>query len=196
MKKLLAVIGVAALALTTVNAQFVTSRGAPAKTKAGPETWYQWIIGFAQGVETNKQLSASICPTYAPGLTLADGTKAEWGGEATLGYPLVSSHLMVQGGIAYLANEFYSGEATVTPNFDVQLFGKSVTFYGRAGGLIPISGTQENGDVGLIVGAGVMTTLWKPSANTALSVFVAYDRITPVLNVNRYSGGLSFNVGF
>ena len=198
-KTLITTIGVAALvlaAITTTQAQFSTGR-LPAKEKdAAPAAWYSDIIGFAQGVESGKQVSVAVYPTWTPGLTLADGTKAEFGGGVAVGYPVGTSHVLTLGRLEYRGRQMFAPSVTLTPNADFQLFNHNFTLFGEIGGVVPTGGTAVNGQVGAVVGAGVITTIWQPSATTCVSAIAAYERWVPVMNLNSYIVGLQGSISF
>lgn len=187
MKKLLTIIGVAALTLATVNLS--------AQTNEAP--WWKNIVGFSQSVSDSKEITLTVYPSYAPNLTLDNGRKAPWGFGAAAMYPLGTDHLLVGGRIDYLADRLWAPSLTITPNVDVQLFGKNFTVFGIGGTVMPIAGAQsDNKDVGGVFGAGIYTTVWKPTEKTGLSLWGAYERWTPVLDTTILHFSAAFTIKF
>ena len=183
MKKLMTIIGVVALMLTTVNAQDTN------------KSWWDGIIGFSQSVSDAKQLTIAAYPGYAPNLTV-DGKKAPWGGGLALLYPVATQYTYVGARVDWLANEFWAPSADVTIKADVQLFNHNFTPFALGGMVYPLSGAgKDNHEVGAIAGAGIYTTIWKPSENTSLQVFYAYERWFN-LDTDVHRPGLSLTVKF
>lgn len=178
MTKIKIIIGVAVLALAT-------------ELKAT-----DWI-GFAQSVGNSKQLTATIYPSYAPGLTLNDGKKAEWGFGAAAMYPVGTDHLMAGARLDWLADQFWTPSVTISPNAQVQILEHDFTVFGLGGAVMPLGNvTEDNGKVGATLGAGIYTTVWQPSANTSLQVWAAYERWTPVLDINIFHASAAFTIKF
>jgi hypothetical protein len=177
MRKLTAIIGVAALLATVSN------------INAG------WLE-FVQKAGNSKQLTATVYPSYVPGLKLEDGRKAEWGVGAALMYPLGTDHVLGGVRVDYLADQLWMPSVTITPNADVQLFGHNFTAFATAGAIVPLGKSDEEGDVGATVGAGIFTTVWKPSEAVSLQLWAAYERWMPVLDVNVYHAGVALTVKF
>jgi hypothetical protein len=154
-------------------------------------------IGFAQNVGNSKQLTAAIYPSYSPGLVLDNGKKSEWGAGLALMYPLGTDHVMAGVRMDWIADAFWTPSVTISPNAQFQVLGQNFTAFAIAGAIIPLDGAgSENGEVGATIGAGVYTTIWKPSEATSLQLFAAWERWTPVLNVNTYHLGAAFTVAF
>jgi len=195
-KTLITTIGVVAFALTTVQAQLVAPRVAAPPAADENVPWWKNIISFTQGVEAEKSLTLAVYPSYAPGLKLDTGQKAEWGFGAAAMYPIATSHMLVGGRVDYLADIFWAPSVTVTPNLDFQFLGKNATLFGIGGATIPLQGTTEDGQVGAVIGAGIYATIWQPSENVSVQVIGAYERWTPVLDQNIYHIAIAATIKF
>jgi hypothetical protein len=183
MKKILTLIGVAAL-LATANAQTNSS-------------WYDGIIGFAQGTSDSKQLTVAAYPGYAPNLTLSDGTKAPWGAGIALLYPVLSQYAFVGARVDWLANQFWAPSLNVTLKADVQLFNHTFTPFVLGGTIVPLGGAGDaNREFGAIVGTGIYTTIWRPTEATSLQVFYAFEHWYNPLNCDVHRPGVAFTVKF
>lgn len=168
---------------------------APAQTNDVP--WWKNIIGFAQKADEAKAVTVTVYPSYAPNLTLDNGRKEPWGFGAAAMYPLLTEHLLVGGRIDYLADRLWAPSLTLTPNADVQLFGQNFTVFGVGGTVMPLAGAEsDNKDVGGVFGAGIYTTVWKPTDNTGLSLWAAYERWTPVLDATILHFSAAFTIRF
>lgn len=180
MKKLMTIIGVAALLATNLNA-----------------AWYDDILGFAQATSEAKQLTFAAYPGYAPDLTLSDGTKAPWGAGVALLYPVLSDYTFVGARLDWLGNEFWAPSLNATVKADVQLFGHNFTPFAFGGTIVPLGGAaDDNRTFGAIVGTGIYTTIWQPTANTSLQIFYAFEHWFEPLNTDVHRPGIAFTIKF
>lgn len=143
MKRILSIIGVAALLATTTQA-----------------AWYSDLVKLNQDINNAKELTVAVYPGYAPDLTIA-GVKKPWGAGVALLYP-VAANVFIGGRIDYLGDSFWAPSAEVGLKLDVILFNKfAVTPFTVGGVIVPLAGAgSQNGDVGAIVGAGIKAHLW------------------------------------
>ena len=157
---------------------------------------FDWLT-FVQDAGNSKQLTATIYPSYAPGLKLADGTKKEWGMGMALAYPVGTDHVLAGVRADWIQGQLFVPSLTITPNAQFQIKGHSFTVFGIGGMIVPLAGVgEENGEVGATVGAGVHTTVWQPTVNSSVQVWAGYERWTPVLDVNIYHLSVAYTIKF
>ncbi len=159
------------------------------------------VVAFVQGVSAERNLTISIAPSYAPNLINKDGVSDQWGACLALTYHpqgAVGQYTFAGIRLDYLGSEFWAPSINGGLKADVQLFGINFTPLAYTGVSIPLAGAgEDNGDVGIIAGGGVKTTLWNgllfgKAAN--LSVFAAAEKwsqfdgmiyhIGPALTIN------------
>lgn len=155
MKKLLLLVGVAALLATTTQAQDTNPPSGSTKDR---------IITFVQDTSTARSLVLAVYPSYAPELAV-NGEKDRWGFGAAALYPIpgdLGQYSYVGLRIDWLGSSWWAPSATVGLKADVQLFGVTMTPMVYTGGVVPISGAgDQNGDWGYIVGGGMKARVWK-----------------------------------
>jgi hypothetical protein len=98
--------------------------------------------------------------------------------------------------VDWLADSMWAPSVTITPNMDLQLLGHNFTAFALGGAVVPAGGTDEDGEVGAVFGGGIYTTVWQPSPTASLQMFGAWERWTPVLDVDILHIGLAFTYSF
>lgn len=157
MKKLISIVGVAALLATDVVAQ----------TNNDLKTT---VIAFEQTTASNRDLTIAAYPSYAPDIVV-NGKKDSFGvGIALLTpasiIPALQDNTVAQhafGGVRfdYLAHQAFASTVAVGMKGDVQLWGHTFTGFATSGVNIPFSGFGvKNGDLGAMAGGGGYTSLW------------------------------------
>jgi hypothetical protein len=157
MKKLLSIIGVAALLATSSQAQTIPMPSPELKAAA---------ISFAQNVEATRTVTLALYPTYAPGISTA-----KWGYGAALICPASAITALESNGIAQhtfgglrvdrIGGGFYASTVAVGMKGDFQLWGHNFTIFGESGVNIPMSGAGGNNlNLGAMVGSGINTHIY------------------------------------
>lgn len=155
------------------------------KAKAADES--SWI-GFVQGVVTNKTLTVTAYPSYAPDLTI-NGEKKSWGFGVAALYPL-GDYAFTGARLDYLGDQYWSPSVTVGCKADVQLFGHNFTPFALGGAIIPLGGAgSDNHSVGAIVGGGIYTTVWQSAdKKTSVQAYYAAEHWTIFSGVVHHPG--------
>lgn len=137
--------------------------------------WAGRAIGFYQGVETNRALSVSLYPSYAPGLKI-NGKSKPFGFGAAVLYPL-SQHTFTGFRADYLAGDFFAAQAAVGAKADFQLWGHTFTGFAVTSVLLPIQGAGDsNFTPGNATGAGITTEVYKHHYTSEdLTVNLSYE---------------------
>jgi len=158
MKKLFA-IGVAALLATVSQAQSTTDNS-QLKTA---------VIAFAQNVSTNREITATVYPSYAPSIVV-NGKRDNFGFGAAVLTPVslvpalqdstLAQHSFVGLRFDYLAHQAFASTVGVGMKGDWQLWKLNNTAFGETGANIPFSGFGiHNGEIGAMVGSGNYTMI-------------------------------------
>ena len=155
------------------------------------------VVGLDVPTNAIHQLTVAVYPGFSPNLTLADGSESPWGAGVALLYPIspLSPYVLVGGRFDWLADEFWAPSVDLTIQVPVKVFGVSVTPFALGGAIYPIGGSQDNHEVGAIVGAGAYATVWRPSEATSLQLFYAYEHWFN-LECDVHRPGLAFTVKF
>ena len=168
MKKILSLIGVAALLATTTYGQISETN----KTK---------VIAFAQGVSSAKSITTAVYPTFAPDLINGDGNKDQWGAGVAAMYPF-GDFVYTGLRIDYLAHEFYAPSMEVGLKADVQVLGINVTPFTYTGVVVPLQGAgSQDGEFGAIIGGGAKVSVWSGQLfglSSSLSIAGAAEKWT------------------
>ncbi len=118
------------------------------------------VISFAQGVSSNRVITATFYPSYAPSLD------KKWGFGAAVFYPL-GEHAFTGLRMDYLSGDFFAAQANVGAKADFQIYGHNFTTFALTGALIPLQGAgNDNFTPGAIVGAGVNTRIYQTTIAT------------------------------
>jgi hypothetical protein len=155
------IIGVALFAATVSYAQ----------TNSDNSAIKSAVIGFAQTVSTNRQISATLYPSYAPSIVV-DGKKDNFGFGAAVLTPVslvpaladsaIAQHSYVGLRFDYLAHQAFASTVGVGMKGDFQLWGHNFTAFAQTGVNIPFSGFGvKNGAVGAMAGGGLYTDIYK-----------------------------------
>lgn len=133
-------------------------------------------LSFAQGVSSNKSLTLTAYPSYAPDLKIA-GENKSWGFGVAALYPL-GDYAFTGARLDYLGDQFWSPSVTVGCKADVQLFGRNFTPFVIGGAIIPLGGAgDDNHAVGAIVGSGVTTSLWAAAnGKSSVNLYFAVEK--------------------
>jgi hypothetical protein len=159
MKKLITLIGVAALLATVSYAQSTTDNSQLKKA----------VIAFAQNVSTNREITATVYPSYAPSIVV-NGKKDNFGFGAAVLTPVslvpaladntIAQHSFVGLRFDYLAHQAFASTVGVGMKGDWQLWKLNNTAFGETGANIPFSGFGiHNGEIGAMVGSGNYTMI-------------------------------------
>jgi hypothetical protein len=78
--------------------------------------------------------------------------------------------------VDWLDNEFWAPSVNVGVQKRFTLFPETldipVTVFGLTGAIVPVAGAgTDNGEVGALAGTGFSATIWRPTPNSALSLF-------------------------
>lgn len=176
MKKTLQIITAAALLLFTVICAVAAEPFLSEDNK-------QSFIGFAQGVNTEQNITAALYPSYAPDLINKDGKSDQWGAGIALTYHpkgAVGQYTFTGVRLDYLGSQFWAPSVNGGLKADVQIFGVNFTPIAYTGLVVPLGGAgSENGSLGVIAGGGVKTKLWTGKVfgkDADLSVGVAAEK--------------------
>lgn len=189
------IIGVALLAATVIHAQTNTDN---TQIKSS-------FLTFVQNVESNRSITATVYPMYAPSIVV-NGKKDTFGGGVAVLTPVsaisalslnpLAQHSFIGLRFDYLAHSAFASTVGVGMKGDFQLWSHNFELYGQTGANIPFSGFGvKNGTIGAMVGTGLYTDLWHPSPNITLGIQFEGEKWTqfpgPVL-----LGGPVFHVSF
>lgn len=163
-KKLISIFGIALMAMV-VHAQDNT----PPTTAADNTQIKTAIISFAQTVSTNRTITATVYPSYAPSIVV-DGKKDNFGFGAAMLTPVslvpgladnaIAQHAYVGLRFDYLAHQAFASTVGVGMKGDWQLWKIQNTAFGQTGANIPFSGFGvHNGEIGAMVGSGNYTEI-------------------------------------
>jgi hypothetical protein len=149
---------VAAFATAThqrAEAQSVGEVTAPA-TASGFLKVMEFLSTHAELLNTNQNWTFVPYASRAVGLVDDQGEEAEWGGGLAALYPLNN---YVRGGfrMQYFAGEWFMPSVNVQLQSSYYLFGTKASWtpFVFTGLASPVGGSQDNGDVGALYGAGL-----------------------------------------
>lgn len=169
--------------LSLIGAALITL--AAAVKADGQQT--SWIT-FAQNVSSNKSLTLTTYPSYAPQLTIK-GTTKSWGFGVAALYPL-SDYAFTGARLDYLGDQFWSPSVTVGCKADVQLFGHNFTPFALGGAILPLGGAgEDNHNLGAVIGTGIYTTVWQSAdKKTSVQAYYAIEKWTIFTGVIHHPG--------
>ncbi len=195
MNKTLSKLIIGLMLLTGISAFSQTVVNTPATSTNVDNTIKAAFISFLQDVETNRAISLTVYPTYAPGIVV-NGKSDSFGlGIAALvpasALPALSGNVLAQHAFAglrfdYLAGQAFASTVAVGLKGDFQIYGHDFELFAESGANIPLSGFgQNNENVGAMVGGGGYTSLLsfgKAQADGtkagSLGLFVAMEKWT------------------
>lgn len=197
MKKLTLIIGVAAMLATVTHAQDNTPPSDNSQAKTA-------VISFAQTVSTNRTITATLYPSYAPQIVV-NGKKDNFGFGAAVLTPVslvpalqdstIAQHSYVGLRFDYLAGQAFASTVGVGMKGDFQLWGHNFTAFAQTGANIPFSGFGlKNGEIGAMAGGGLYTELYR-FTHGSLGIQVSAEKWTQFQG-EVFHGGPVFTLSF
>ncbi len=191
MKKITTILAIVALFATVTHAQTND------QLKAA-------VISFAQTVSTNRTITATLYPSYAPQIVI-DGKKDNFGFGAAVLTPIslvpaladstLAQHSYVGLRFDYLAHQAFASTVGVGMKGDFQLWGHNVTAFAQTGANIPFAGFGvKNGEIGAMAGGGLYTEIYH-FTHGSLGIQVSAEKWTQFQG-EVFHGGPVFTLSF
>lgn len=135
------------------------------------------------GIGSYSNLTLAVYPSYAPDLINGDGRKDQWGAGAALVYSFegtVGEHLFAGVRVDYLGHEFWAPSINGGLKADLHFGSITLTPFMYTGVIWATSGAgDQNGDGGVLFGAGAKVTVWRGQllgANAEVGVGAAVEK--------------------
>lgn len=162
------------------------------------------VIAFAQTVSTNREITATIYPSYAPSIVV-NGKKDNFGFGAAVLTPVslvpalsdstLAQHSFVGLRFDYLAHQAFASTVGVGMKGDFQLWGHNVEAFAQTGVNIPFSGFGiHNGDIGAMAGGGFYTEVYH-FTHGSLGIQVSAEKWTQFQGYVMHAGPV-FSLSF